>query len=236
MRRASAAALRSGRAPWETPKLPEAPPWLQEVAVSPMSTATRSTGTSSSSATTWAIATSRLWPMSILPKNADTLPSGSTAIHESSSPGTSGGLPPDPAGPAPGVWASTSSRRPGTDAQATRAPASRRGSRGAREGFRAAPSRGRRLRALDRAQDGDVGAAAALEPGQGLPQLGVGGLRLLLQDGGGGHDPAVDAVAALGHLLLDVRPLERMGLLGGAEPLDGRHRLALGDRQRQDAR
>ena len=50
------------------------------VAVSPMMTLTLLNGTSSSSATIWPMATCSPWPMSILPKNADTLPSALTAM------------------------------------------------------------------------------------------------------------------------------------------------------------
>ncbi|HKM69981.1 MAG TPA: hypothetical protein VJX94_07935 [Stellaceae bacterium] len=67
-RRASAAALRNAMPPFWMPVLPLAPPWLTVNAVSPITTLTRSSGTSSSSATIWAIATSTPWPMSILPK------------------------------------------------------------------------------------------------------------------------------------------------------------------------
>jgi hypothetical protein len=52
----------------DVPVLPLAPPWFTVQAVSPITTLTRSNGTSSSSATIWAIATSTPWPMSILPK------------------------------------------------------------------------------------------------------------------------------------------------------------------------
>ena len=77
--------------PFWIPVLPEAPPWLQVNAVSPITTWTRSNATSSSSATICPIAVSTPWPMSIFPKKAVTLPSGSTATHESSSSGVSGG-------------------------------------------------------------------------------------------------------------------------------------------------
>src|SRR5215510_7658772 len=234
MRRASAAALRSGRAPWDTPKLPDAPPWLHEFAVSPIKTSTRSTPTSSSSATIWAIATSRLWPMSILPKNALTLPSGRIAIHESSSPGTRAGLP-DAA-----ACASASPANDGTPAETMSAPADFRNSRRERQrsmrAFMAASLCERRLRALDRAQDRDVRAAAALEARQRLAELGVGRLGVFLEHGRGGHDPAVDAIAALRHLLLDVRLLERVRLLRRAEAADRGDGLPGRDRYRHDAR
>src|SRR6516162_3064450 len=60
-------------------------------------------------------------------------------------------------------------------------------------------------------------AAAALEAGERLFDLRVGRLLGLIEERGRGHDPAVDAVAALRHLLLHVGPLDRMRLLGRAE-------------------
>src|SRR3954464_7675692 len=227
-RRASAAALRKGRAPCEIPVLPEAPPWLQEVPVSPISTSTRSNGTSSSSATICAIAGSRLCPMSILPKKACTRPLGSTAIQESSSPGTRFCL------AAESSFAIDSSK--GTRTETTSAPLACRNSRREIGAFMFCPSGHALLRTLDGAQDGYVGAAAALEAGKRIAQLGVARFRILLQDRGGGHDPAVDAVAALRHLLFDVGGLQRVGLLGRTQALDRGHALAARRRHRQHAR
>ncbi len=62
------------------PVEPDAPPWFTLVAVSPMITLTVLNGTSSSSATIWPMAVNRPWPMSILPKKAETLPSASMAM------------------------------------------------------------------------------------------------------------------------------------------------------------
>ena len=62
------------------PVEPEAPPWFTVVAVSPMTTVTALNGTSSSSATICPMATYSPWPMSILPKNAVTLPSALIAM------------------------------------------------------------------------------------------------------------------------------------------------------------
>ena len=76
------------------PVEPEAPPWFTLVAVSPMITLTRLNGTSSSSATIWPIAVNRPWPMSILPKKAETLPSALIAMNEDNWSGVSGGLVP----------------------------------------------------------------------------------------------------------------------------------------------
>src|SRR5262245_29908040 len=217
-RRASAAALRKGRAPSEIPVLPEAPPWLQEVPVSPISTSTRSNATSSSSATICAIAGSRLCPMSILPKKACTRPLGRTAIHESSSVGTRLDL----AAETPCASDSSGGTKPDT----TSAPAACRNSRREIDVFMISSSRHALLRTLDGAQDRHVGAATALEAGKRVTQLGVARLRVLPEIRGGGHDPAIDAVAALRHLLGDVGRLQRVRLLGRAQPLDGGDALA----------
>src|SRR6266850_3360817 len=217
-RRASAAARRIRRAPFDTPVLPEAPPWLHDVPVSPMSTATLSKPTSSSSATIWATATSSPCPMSILPKKACTLPFGSTAIQESSSPGTSAGLP---------DCASTSVT--GAANETTSAPEVFRNSRRSI----GVSSDHCRLRALDGAHDCHVRAAATFESCERIAQLRVARLRVLLQRGGRRHHPAVDAIAALRHAFGDVSGLQRMRLLGRAETRDGRHLLVCGCRHRQ---
>src|SRR5438046_2420821 len=208
-RRASAAARRSRRAPFDTPVLPEAPPWLHDVPVSPMRTATLSKPTSSSSATIWATATSSPCPMSILPKKACTLPFGSTAIQESSSPGTSAGL--------PALCAMASNE--GAAKETTSAPEvfknSRRSMVFSSDHFV--------LGTLDGAHDRDMRAAAAFEACQRIAQLRVARLRVLFQRGGGGHHPAVNAVAALRHTFGDVGRLHRMRLLRRAEARDARH-------------
>src|SRR5262249_54316142 len=56
----------------------------------------------------------------------------------------------------------------------------------------------------------------------------LGRLLLLIEEGGGGHDPAIDAVAALRHLFLDIGLLDRMRLLGGAKAGE-RHHFAIAD-------
>src|SRR5215831_9306278 len=79
------------------------------------------------------------------------------------------------------------------------------------------PSTHHRGGALDRAQDAHMRAAAALEAGERLSDLRVGRLLGLIEECGRRHDPAVDAVAALRHLLFHVGLLDRMGLLGRAK-------------------
>src|SRR5262249_12111494 len=56
-------------------------------------------------------------------------------------------------------------------------------------------------RALDRAHDAHMGAAAALEAGERVLDLGIGRLLVAIEQRRRRHDPAVDAVAALRHLL-----------------------------------
>ena len=96
--------------------------------------------------------------------------------------------------------------------------------------------------AANGAHDGDMGGAAAFQAGEGLFNLCVGGLGSLLQQGDGGHDPAVHAVAALGHFLGDEGRLHLVRLavlheathghdLGAAKGVDrgdaGAHRLTI---------
>ena len=67
-----------------------------------------------------------------------------------------------------------------------------------------------------------------LRPSRALFDLGLGRLLLGREERGGRHDPAVDAVAALRHLLLDVGGLQRMRLLRRAEA-GQRHDLGVAD-------
>src|SRR5205807_9409162 len=138
--------------------------------------------TSSSSATIWATATSSPCPMSILPKKACTRPFGSTAIQESSSPGTSGGLPD-----------CASASIAGAEIDTTRAPEVFRNS----QRSMIVSSDHFVLRALDGAHDRHMRPAAALEARERVAHLRVARLRVLLQRRGRGHHPAVAAVAAL---------------------------------------
>src|SRR6266487_6360 len=79
------------------------------------------------------------------------------------------------------------------------------------------PSTHHRGGTLDRAQDAHVGAAAAFEAGERFSDLRVRRFLRSIEERGRSHDPAVDAVAALRHLLLDVGLLDRMRLLRRAE-------------------
>src|SRR5205823_7011066 len=72
-------------------------------------------------------------------------------------------------------------------------------------------------RALDRAHDAHMASAAALEAGESVIDLGVGRLLLLVEKSGSRHDPAIDAVTALRHLLIHIGLLDRVRLLGRTE-------------------
>ena len=65
-----------------------------------------------------------------------------------------------------------------------------------------------------------MGAAAAFETGQALADLGIAGMRLLLEECRRGHDPAIDAVAALRHLLVDIGLLQRMRMLARSQSFE----------------
>src|SRR5215470_11814488 len=66
--------------------------------------------------------------------------------------------------------------------------------------------------------------------------LSFGRLLLVSQKGRGRHDPAVDAVSALRHLLLDVGCLKGMRLVGRSEPSEGDDSAAAHRRDRCNAR
>src|SRR5262245_46363608 len=81
-----------------------------------------------------------------------------------------------------------------------------------------------------------MGSAATLEAGESVLDLGVGRLLVAIEQRRRGHDPAVDAVAALRHLLLDIGLLQRMRLFRRSEagerddlgPTDRRNRRDAG--------
>src|SRR6185295_4923823 len=123
--------------------------------------------------------------------------------------------------PAPGRRSSTAACR-GRAARRPRRPSRLSAARGGRTRMacRASscpPPSTHRRGALDRFENADMRAAPALEPFERLLDLGFGRLLLLGEQSGGGHDPAVDAVAALRHLLLDIGGLQRVRLLRRAE-------------------
>src|SRR3954454_4377806 len=155
------------------PVEPDAPPWFTLVAVSPMWTLTALNGTSSSSATIWPMATNRPWPMSILPKKADTVPSALTAMKDESWSGVSGGLVAIACAFA-ALMPSTVSNATGAPNETTRAPPALSMARREKVvGFSClvmfvSPSTHHRVGgALDGAHDVDVGAATAFQAGEG---------------------------------------------------------------------
>src|SRR5262245_13582742 len=90
-------------------------------------------------------------------------------------------------------------------------------------------SGGRRLasRLLDGFADAEIGPAAADVPGHCLVDIGIGGRRDLHEQGGGGHDLAGLAVAALHDLEVEPGLLNPLAGGGGADSLDGRDRVPL---------
>ena len=94
----------------------------------------------------------------------------------------------------------------------------------------------RRLRgALDCVDDSVVRAAAADVAVEGLLDLRLGRARVLLQERDRLHHHAVDAVAALGRLLVDERLDDRVRVLLRAEPLERRDLLPGHGRDGHDA-
>ena len=81
-----------------------------------------------------------------------------------------------------------------------------------------------------RSHDFDVSAAAAQVVLELFPYLLFGGMRIAIKQRLNGHDHAVQAITALGSLLLYKGPLNRVGFLNGAQAfkrgdLAGHHRL-----------
>src|SRR4051812_40935687 len=89
--------------------------------------------------------------------------------------------------------------------------------------------------ALDRLENADMRAATTFQALERLLDLGFARLLLLGEQRCSGHDPAVDAVAALRHLFLDVGGLQRMRLVRSAETSERHPLVARGVRNRRDA-
>src|SRR2546425_4450772 len=98
------------------------------------------------------------------------------------------------------------------------------------------PLRHERRRPPDRADDPRMGPAATEVAGERLLDLAFGWIRLAVEERLGGHDHAVDAVAALHGLLLDESFLERVRFVRGAEPFERGDLLADSPRHRRGAR
>src|SRR6266536_2003476 len=99
-----------------------------------------------------------------------------------------------------------------------------------------APSRQRLRRGLDGRDDPEMRAAAAEPRRHRLLDLVLGGMPVPLQEGGGGHDHPVRAVAALRGLVVDEGFLDGVRLLDRAEPLERGDRLGRSGHGRRDAR
>jgi hypothetical protein len=162
-----------------------------------MTIATRSMGTSSSSATICANAVPMPMPASILPTPAVTEPSAAMRIHESSVAASIF------AGHAPGAGGAAARARSGIANDTTSAPPPFRNSRRVISGTQLL------LRTLHRAKDAHVSPAAALESRKAATNVLIRGARVVPEQRRGGHDPAAEAVAALRRLLLDERLTQR---------------------------
>src|SRR5262249_38769251 len=123
----------------------------------------------------------------------------------------------------------SASGRPASRNPRPAAPPARRSWRRDIGSMSALLSGGRRFasRLLDGFADAEIGPAAADVPGQRLVDIGIGGRRDLRQQGGGGHDLAGLAVAALHDLEIEPRLLNPLAGGGGADSLDGRDRVPL---------
>ena len=74
---------------------------------------------------------------------------------------------------------------------------------------------------MDGGRDLRMAAAAANQALERTRHLFRGGVWVLVKKRFGGQNPAVQAIAALEGLRLDERRLDRVGMLGGAETLQG---------------
>src|SRR5881296_1776540 len=89
--------------------------------------------------------------------------------------------------------------------------------------------------ALDGADRGAVGTAAADEVFQRVLDLRIGGLGIALAQLGRGQDPAADAIGALRDLLLEPGLLDWVRPLGRAEASERGDPAAFERRHRRDA-
>src|SRR5437764_8155421 len=194
-------------------------------------TVTRSSGTDNSSAAICAIAVWIPVPRSTLPEKTVTLPFESIARNPSTwSPATVlAGIVGDAAPPSPTVKLTTS------------APLVLRNARrdslvGSEFRFVMAVSSRHLLgRALDGADDAQVRAAATKVLGERSADLLLGRIACGLQERGGLHDHAVDAIAALHRLLVDERLLQRVRLRRRSETFERHEFLPRGGRHRHGA-
>src|SRR5262249_32248741 len=228
--RPSARASRSAMPLFSIDWLPAVSPSFGIRSVSPEIICTRSSGRSSSSAAICASAVTMPWPSSTLPVQTVALPFTLIWIQASSLrlvsrlPGSFAGC---CASTTCGSSENASSRPPAPAVKARREMTGAvisgppHGVGGAQHG----------------ADDAVVGAAAAQVGGEALAHLGIGRMRVAVEQRFCTHQHAVDAVAALGGLLVDEGLLQRMRLLHAAEPLDGGDlgRAELADRRHAGA-
>src|SRR5437016_2694426 len=204
--RTSAPAMRSAVPLCSIDWLPAVCPSLGVRPVSPEIIVTRPSGRSSSSAAIWASAVTMPCPSSTLPVHTVALPSAPMRIQASSMrlvcrlPGSGAGC---------CASATFGSSEKATTMAPTPAVNSRREMMGA---FMSDPPH-RLGRAHHRAHDAVMGAAAAEIEHQPFAHLRLGRVWGAVQNGLGGHDHAVDAIAALRRLLVDESLLQRMRLL-----------------------
>src|SRR3954463_7107313 len=149
------------------------------------------------------------------------LPSAPTAIHESSRRGSmwDGCVPNGPCAPALG-------RTEAAPNVTTRTPDVLRKSRREKPArTKASCASGVTLHLLPVARDGakhaDVGKASAQHRRHRLPQLGVGGFRVLIEKRFRRENHTAQAEPALSRLFLDERLLNGMRMLSGPKPFEG---------------
>ena len=88
---------------------------------------------------------------------------------------------------------------------------------------------------LDGGPDAEVRPAAAEVPAHRFVDVGVGRVRVLVQQGHGLHDLAGLAVPALGHVVVDPGLLDRVQLVTLGQTIDRRDVLALDGAHGRDA-
>src|SRR5581483_2631248 len=124
-------------------------------------------------------------------------------------------------------------RRCGASKRAGAPPGPPGGAPDARSGYGWRLLAGRDL--LDGGPDAEVRTAPAQVPAHRLVDVGVGRVRVLVEERHGLHDLARLAVAALGHVVVDPGLLHGVQLVALGQPLDRGHAPALDGAHRRDA-
>src|SRR6516225_118416 len=208
-----------------TETLPEVWPSLGVRAVSPEIISTRDSGRSSSSAAICASAVRMPCPSSTLPVKTVALPSALMRIQASSR-----RLPCKLPGSRSWPRADLGSSEKATTSAPRAVVNSRRLKTGA---FTALCPPVRVRRPQHRTNDACVGAATAKIPGERRAHVCLGRPRIAIEQLFRRHDHAIDAVAALGRLLLHEGTLQWMRFIQRADAFDGRD---LASRYRADRR